>query len=167
MKASIPAGSVTDESIRYTPRESNSSTGTAGWPTAAAPPPAPAVPKARQITRWLLSRPASLDPGEHAQLDGIRLASRAVLEGLEGFTGGVVVGIDADAVAVELLPHGCEHGADHQADVPLVQVLGHLGQDRGRGVVDVVDGGAVEFETVDVMRVADGKSPSTGASRIS
>jgi transposase len=39
---------------------------------AAAPPPAPAVPKARQITRWLLSRPASLDPGEHAQLAGIR-----------------------------------------------------------------------------------------------
>ena len=38
----------------------------------AAPPPAPAVPKARQITRWLLSRPASLDPGEHAQLAGIR-----------------------------------------------------------------------------------------------
>jgi hypothetical protein len=130
-------------------------------------PAATLVPKTRQITRWLLSRPASLDPGEHAQLDGIRLASRAVLEGLEGFTGGVVVGIDADAVAVELLPHGCEHGADHQADVPLVQVLGHLGQDRGRGVVDVVDGGAVEFETVDVMRVADGKSPSTGASRIS
>ncbi len=39
---------------------------------AAAPPPAPAVPKARQITRWLLSRPASLDPGEQAQLDAIR-----------------------------------------------------------------------------------------------
>jgi transposase len=41
-------------------------------PLAAAPPPAPAVPKARQITRWLLSRPASLDSGEQAQLDGIR-----------------------------------------------------------------------------------------------
>ncbi len=39
---------------------------------AAAPPPAPAIPKTRQITRWLLSRPASLDPGEHAQLAGIR-----------------------------------------------------------------------------------------------
>ncbi len=39
---------------------------------AAAPPPAPAVPKARQITRWLLSRPASLDPGEQTQLAGIR-----------------------------------------------------------------------------------------------
>ena len=38
----------------------------------AAPPPAPAVPKTRQITGWLLSRPASLDPGEHAQLAGIR-----------------------------------------------------------------------------------------------
>ena len=39
---------------------------------AAAPPPAPAVPKARQITRWLLSRPASLDPGEQTQLAAIR-----------------------------------------------------------------------------------------------
>ena len=38
----------------------------------AAPPPAPAVPKTRQITRWLLSRPASLNPDEHAQLAGIR-----------------------------------------------------------------------------------------------
>ena len=38
----------------------------------APPPPAPAVPKTRQITRWLLSRPASLDPGEQAQLAGIR-----------------------------------------------------------------------------------------------
>ena len=37
----------------------------------AAPPPGPAVPKARQITRWLLSRPASLDAGEQAQLAGI------------------------------------------------------------------------------------------------
>ncbi len=35
---------------------------------AAAPPPAPAVPKTRQITGWLLSRPASLDPGDRAQL---------------------------------------------------------------------------------------------------
>ena len=39
---------------------------------AAAPPPAPAVPKARQITRWLLSRPASPGPREQAQLDDIR-----------------------------------------------------------------------------------------------
>jgi transposase len=38
----------------------------------AAPPPAPAVPKTRQITGWLLSRPASLDPDELAQLAGIR-----------------------------------------------------------------------------------------------
>jgi Transposase len=36
------------------------------------PPPAPAVPKTRQITRWLLSRRASLDPSEQAQLDAIR-----------------------------------------------------------------------------------------------
>jgi transposase len=38
----------------------------------AAPPPAPAVPKTRQITRWLLSRPASLNPAERARLAGIR-----------------------------------------------------------------------------------------------
>ena len=36
-----------------------------------APPPAPAVPKTRQITRWLLSRPATLDTGEQAQLAAI------------------------------------------------------------------------------------------------
>jgi transposase len=34
----------------------------------AAPPPAPAVPKTRQITRWLLTRPGNLDDGEQAQL---------------------------------------------------------------------------------------------------
>ncbi len=38
----------------------------------AAPPPAPAVPKTRQITGWLLSRPAALDDGEQAQLTAIR-----------------------------------------------------------------------------------------------
>jgi len=39
---------------------------------AAAPQPAPAVPKARQITSWLLSRPAALDAGEQAALTAIR-----------------------------------------------------------------------------------------------
>ena len=39
---------------------------------AAAPPPAPAVPKTRQITRWLLSRPDTLNDSEQAQLAGIR-----------------------------------------------------------------------------------------------
>lgn len=38
----------------------------------AAPPPAPAVPKTRQITRWLLSRPATLTADEQAQLAGIQ-----------------------------------------------------------------------------------------------
>ena len=38
----------------------------------AAPDPAPAVPKARQITRWLLSRPDHLQPEEQAQLAAIR-----------------------------------------------------------------------------------------------
>ncbi len=39
---------------------------------AAAPDPAPAVPKTRQITRWLLSRPDHLQPEETAQLDAIK-----------------------------------------------------------------------------------------------
>jgi transposase len=39
---------------------------------AAAPDPAPAVPKTRQITRWLLSRPDHLQPEEQAQLSAIR-----------------------------------------------------------------------------------------------
>lgn len=38
----------------------------------AAPDPAPALPKARQITRWLLSRPGHLTPDELAQLTVIR-----------------------------------------------------------------------------------------------
>jgi transposase len=38
----------------------------------AAPDPATAVPKARQITRWLLTRPDHLQPGEQAQLQDIR-----------------------------------------------------------------------------------------------
>jgi transposase len=37
-----------------------------------APGPAPAVPKTRQITRWLLTRPDHLQPGEQAQLQAIR-----------------------------------------------------------------------------------------------
>jgi transposase len=37
----------------------------------AAPPPAPPVPKTRQITRWLLSRPAALTDAQRAQLAGI------------------------------------------------------------------------------------------------
>ncbi len=39
---------------------------------AAAPPPAPVVPKARQITRWLLSRPEHLQPDERDQLAAIQ-----------------------------------------------------------------------------------------------
>jgi transposase len=38
----------------------------------AAPPPAPAVPKARQITRWLLSRPEHLQPDERDQLAAVQ-----------------------------------------------------------------------------------------------
>ena len=38
----------------------------------AAPPPGPVVPATRQITRWLLSRPAALDDDEQAQLAGVQ-----------------------------------------------------------------------------------------------
>ena len=38
--------------------------------------PAPAVPKVRQITSWLLSRPGSLDPGEQARLAAVRAPAR-------------------------------------------------------------------------------------------
>ena len=37
-----------------------------------APGPAPAVPKTRQITRWLLTRPDHLQPDEQAQIQAIR-----------------------------------------------------------------------------------------------
>jgi transposase len=39
---------------------------------AAAPDPVPAVPKARQITRWLLTHPEHLKPDERTRLDAIR-----------------------------------------------------------------------------------------------
>jgi transposase len=38
----------------------------------AAPDPSPAIPKTRQITRWLLTRPDHLQPDEQAQLQAIR-----------------------------------------------------------------------------------------------
>jgi len=38
----------------------------------AAPPPGPVIPATRQITRWLLSRPDTLDASEQAQLAGIQ-----------------------------------------------------------------------------------------------
>ena len=41
----------------------------------AAPPPGPVVPATRQITRWLLTRPAALGDEEQAQLAGIRTAA--------------------------------------------------------------------------------------------
>ena len=39
---------------------------------ATAPDPAPAAPKARQVTRWLLTRPDHLQPEEQSQLSAIR-----------------------------------------------------------------------------------------------
>jgi transposase len=48
-----------------------------------APDPAPAVPKNREITRWLLSRPDHLQPEEQAQLNAIR-ASCPHIDALAG-----------------------------------------------------------------------------------
>lgn len=45
--------------------------------------PAPAVPKTREITRWLLSRPGSLDDGDQARLTAIK-ASCPHLDALAG-----------------------------------------------------------------------------------
>jgi hypothetical protein len=41
---------------------------------ATAPDPAPATPKARQITRWLLTRPDHLQPEDQARLNAIRVS---------------------------------------------------------------------------------------------
>jgi transposase len=38
----------------------------------AAPPPGPVIPATRQITRWLLSRPDTLDAGEQAQMADVQ-----------------------------------------------------------------------------------------------
>jgi hypothetical protein len=70
------------------------------------------------------------------------------VEGLEGLAGCLEVGSFtqglADAVTVELIPHGAEDGAERQVYMMLVDVLDHLEQDRGRGVVHVPDGGEVD-----------------------
>lgn len=50
---------------------------------AAAPDPGPTVPKTRQITRWLFSRPGHLQPEEQAQLTAIR-ASCMHIDALAG-----------------------------------------------------------------------------------
>src|SRR5690348_6207055 len=80
-------------------------------------------------------------------------------EGLEGLAGRVEVGILAqglaDAVTVESLPHRAEDAAERQVHVMLVNVLGDLGQDGGRGVVDIPDGGAVDDHPAQRAAVAD------------
>jgi transposase len=53
----------------------------------AAPDPVPAVPKARQITRWLLSRPEHPQPREQASLNAIR-ASCPHIDALAGHVAG-------------------------------------------------------------------------------
>ncbi len=45
---------------------------------ATAPDPAPATPKARQITRWLLTRPDHLQPEDQARLNAIRVSYRHI-----------------------------------------------------------------------------------------
>jgi hypothetical protein len=77
--------------------------------TGAVPGPPPAVPKTRQVTRLLLTRPDHLQPGEQAQLAGIRaqcphidaLAGHvtAFAEMMTGLTGGT--GLDKWLAAVE------------------------------------------------------------------
>src|SRR3954452_4734196 len=104
-----------------------------------------------------MSRPGPSPCGSQGRIRAVRrwYAPRLVtadlfcgVEGFEGFAGGVVVGVGAevcaDAVAVELVAYRVENGASDEADVVLVNVVNHLGQDRGCGVVDVCDGRAVE-----------------------
>src|SRR6185437_9149544 len=70
------------------------------------------------------------------------------VEGEEGLAGGVEIGAWpqglTDAVKVESFAHGAEHGAEDHVHMMLLNVLNDLGQDRGGGVVDIADGGAVE-----------------------
>ena len=43
------------------------------------------------------------------------------VEGLEGFAGGVIPGVRADAVPAELVPHRAQDRGEHQPHVPFVQ----------------------------------------------
>jgi hypothetical protein len=92
--------------------------------------------------------------------DGTRTILKIrISEGLEGRAGRVEIGIlsqgPADAVLVELPPHGAEDAAERQVHMMLVNVLGDLDQDRGRGVVHVTDGGAVDDHPAQRATVAD------------
>ena len=73
-------------------------------------------------------------------------------EGLEGLAGSVEVGTLteglAEAITVELAPDRDEDGAQRQVHMVLVNMLDDLEQHRGRGVVDVPDGGAVNDQPV-------------------
>src|SRR6266516_1294024 len=70
-------------------------------------------------------------PAETARRERSR---RCGVVGLECLAGGVVVGAGAegcaDAVAVELLAHRAEDGADGEADAPFAEVLDDAGEDR-------------------------------------
>src|SRR5215469_2276410 len=76
------------------------------------------------------------------------VVSAGRVEGIDRFTGGVVVGTGAkqcaDAVAVELLTHRREGRADGDSDVPLVKSFHEAAEAGGCGVVDVPDCDAVQ-----------------------
>ena len=80
-------------------------------------------------------------------------------EGLEGLAGSVEVGTLteglAEAITVELAPDRDEDGAQRQVHMVLVNMLDDLEQHRGRGVVDVPDGGAVNDQPVQRAAVSD------------
>lgn len=48
-------------------------------------PAAPLVPKTRHITRWLLSRPGSLDPRDQTQLAAVKARTSTPWPGISGF----------------------------------------------------------------------------------
>jgi hypothetical protein len=84
---------------------------------AAAPAPAPVVPKTRQITRWLLTRPDHLQPGELDQLTAL-LARCPHLESLAGHVRGFAEMMTARLGQQQLEPWLAAVEAEDQADQP-------------------------------------------------
>jgi transposase len=80
----------------------------------AAPDPAPAVPKTRQITRWLLTRPDHLQPDEQAQLDAIR-ARCPHIDALAGHVTAFAAMMTARTGSRDLEPWLTAAEADYQA----------------------------------------------------
>ena len=123
----------------------------------AAPGPAPAAPKTRQITRWLLTRPDHLQADEQAQLEAVRarcphidalaghvtafaemMTARTGSRDLEGWLAAAEA--DDQSGLRSFLRHPHRHASSHQRPHPALELRhgrGHGQQDQDDQAPDV------------------------------